>query len=392
MSVHQKNISDIADLVIKYAPLVNYDYPEDDPGLHVAKKEFIDSIKKLILGYLERYIESPDYLTSIRWFYTQKLIDFTGKDPLLPYNKDDNEGLYYEMEKLNAPNGDIVELSSIISERIKQFNPRRIRGDDLSVFSVDSDIQFQKGYTKFKITSETYNRLRDLYSKNNGLDDWIDRTDRTDRSDRTDWMNYRIFNLLCRYESLAAPGYHAAIPEGFFNTLKQKLKVNHEIFASPFNCNVSLNSYTSAYPDTDKFFGSKGNFFGVHKSLFKNGGSFEANPPFLEEHMAAFSKIVTLELESNIKPLSFVIIYPTWEDSLGHKILKESKYNVTPNKSLYFDRGQHYYIQSSQYWNKDKQRKSNSCTSVFILQNESGQLEYGLTDTVVSEIIEKFSI
>ncbi len=75
---------------------------EESINIHAANKLLIDHIKKYFVTYLQRYVETPDHLISIRWFYTQKLIDFMNIDPLLPYNTDDNEGLYYELEKVKC--------------------------------------------------------------------------------------------------------------------------------------------------------------------------------------------------------------------------------------------------------------------------------------------------
>ena len=154
---------------------------------------------------------------------------------------------------------------------------------------------------------------------------------------------------------------------------------------------ILINSYTSAYPDTDKYFGSKGNFFQVYKELFKKGGSFEANPPFLEEHMIILSSIIIEELKINENPLSFIVIYPFWEDAISYKMLLDSEYNVLHDKVLLFEKGEHKYIQSSQFWNRlSVDRVSNSKSSVFILQNKSGREKYKVTQDVIDKIVYNF--
>ena len=376
MTSHPDNILNVAERVMKYAPLVSYDYPEMDTGINVAKKELIDNIKNKVYKFIERYSQEPDYLISIRWFYTQKLIDFTHTDPLIPYNDDDNEGLYNELIKLNALPKDIAELKTIITNMINNFDRTLNYADPLNINNYQNNFVYQKKNCKFTLSQSSHDKLYKLCKL------YSDKV--TD-----DVIETRIFNLLCRYESLAAPGYHASIPNKIFTLLHQELKVNHELFASPFNCNLELNSYTSAYPDTDKFFGSKGNFFNVYPKLFEKGGSFEANPPFLEEHMAALSLIIIRTLEMSV-PLSFVVFYPLWDDSFGYQELYNSKYNILSDKVLHFERNEHYYIQSSQYWLKGYNRKSNSRSCIFILQNNMGKIKYPVTPEIIDKLSNNF--
>src|SRR5216110_2251813 len=119
---HEQNIVSIAKRVIEKFPSINLNFPEESSEIHISRKTLIDSIKKKMLDYLQRYVESPDYLTSIRWFYTQKLLDFHPQDPLIPFNTDDNESLYFELEKIRVPPKEIRELSEIIHRMIQKFN------------------------------------------------------------------------------------------------------------------------------------------------------------------------------------------------------------------------------------------------------------------------------
>ena len=52
---------------------------------------------------------------------------------------------------------------------------------------------------------------------------------------------------------------HAAAPESVFLFLHQRLGVRMEFFASPLNC--YFRRFCSAFPDTDRFFGSMGSVF-----------------------------------------------------------------------------------------------------------------------------------
>lgn len=366
MSFHEKNIIEVANLVLEKAPHIKYDciYKDGDISTHVAKKLFVDGVKKYFITYLQRYVENPDHLISIRWFYTQKLIDFINIDPLLPYNTDDNEGLYYELEKINVPEEEIRLLQTQVSNMIKSFEPK-IQDTTLRSSYADGIVTLTYGPLSFQLHEQSYNKLVGLH--------------REDESKK----DKNIFILLCRYEALASPGYHASIPEKMSRLIRDELSVSMQLFASPFNCDPEIN-YCSAYPDTDTKFGSQGNFFSEYSRLFENGGSFEANPPFLEEHMAALSILIEKTLKSD-NPFSFVVVYPTWEDAISFRMLQNSKYNVL-NTMLNFESGDHSYLQSSQYWVRNFSRKSNSRSTIFILQNESGKLRYPVRAKFIEEL------
>ena len=107
---------------------------------------------------------------------------------------------------------------------------------------------------------------------------------------------------------LRRPDHQAAIPTGVFKVMEQEFQVSHECFASPFN--HTLPSFGSAFYDTDRFFGSRGSFFsavnpsvegaaasgaaqpGSHIHQLMQGGSFQANPPFVEESMQLMSETI----------------------------------------------------------------------------------------------------
>lgn len=378
---HENNIISIANRIIDNVGKNKFDFPEEGSDFHISKKYLIDGIKKYFLSYLQRYVQNPDYLISIRWFYTQKLLDFNPIDPILPYNKDDNESLYYELEKINVPHREIEELSRDIFTMIKNYNPRHINVD-IPVLLSEQNGTITVSYNKIRydMTQEVYSNLKNLYTNN---------SKKYGNQNEVDVFNRRLFNLFCRYESLAAPGYHAAIPEKMCDLIRNNLFVTHQLFASPFNCNPKM-TYTSAYPDTDKFFGSLGNFFEKYEELFTSGGSFEANPPFLEEYLAVLSKIIEKAL-LNEKPLSFFVVYPGWDDAIGYRLLLESKWNVLGTKVINFERNRHTYMQTSQYLiKKIPPKPSNSRSSIFILQNEAGKNKYKVSAPLLNEIIKSF--
>ncbi len=137
--------------------------------------------------------------------------------------------------------------------------------------------------------------------------------------------------MIARYETLSGKtdGYQMAFPDPGFQWLRDKLDVKIECFASPLNCwNQRI---CSVARDTDSFFGSLGNFF-----LFEGftggrltaedpgqpvkGGSFEANPPFVESVMNDMAKRIEYILTTYKEyPFSFAVIVPAWTDCEGDK-------------------------------------------------------------------------
>lgn len=369
-NVHDENIFDFC-LKIK---IPSFESTISSINSNIKRFIMVRHIKDLCCSWLEKYMVEVDHLVIIRWFYTQKLIDFHPKDPLFPNCTDRNEGLYHELRKGGVPEKEIIHFENLINQMVRSFNIVDIEdkrnvtileeGNIIKLCYDNKSFQLNKTYYQ-----NLYNQLTDI-SVNARLS--------------------KMFNLLCRYTTFSAPGYHAAIPVKVFDVLIKYLKVEHEIFASPLN--RTLESYTSAYPDVDKYFGSKGDFFHVYPKLFENGGSFEANPPFLEEYMTAFALIAVHYLSKDI-PLSFVVIVPAWTDTILYHIFVTSSYNVLPNKYLSFGRHEHCYRHGSDYaYVNESKRPANNRSFIFILQNKLGQIKYPVTGPFIEEVGLSFAI
>lgn len=74
----------------------------------------------------------------------------------------------------------------------------------------------------------------------------------------------RVYIVLSRYRSLLGHGFQAALNEHSFRVLLNHFGVKFECFASPLNS--TCNSFSSAFPRSDAFFGSIGNFFSLRYS------------------------------------------------------------------------------------------------------------------------------
>merc|ERR1712125_63860 len=90
-----------------------------------------------------------------------------------------------------------------------------------------------------------------------------------------------VFCCLLRYRSVLQKGSQAACVAEVFDVLRRTFDSRFECFASPMNCRYS--SMCSAFPDTDAVFGSLGSFF----ALRPRTGSFQLNPPFVDDVIAA---------------------------------------------------------------------------------------------------------
>lgn len=384
--------------------------PKDEhPWITLQRKRMIEHIINTVGSLMAEYNVGLTKLIIIRWFYTQKLLDTTdNKDPLIPLSKAYNEGLWYELRKDGVSPDRSSNIENLLHQMIAfsndflDTNQNTDKQDDVIITFEEAMVIFNYKKSKVYISKDSYDKLiKDYFTtnKNEGFQTPLNRSNKDlKRSDRSlkksqeipsdELLKIRLFNLVCRYKALYAPGYHASIPEEVFTILRNKLKVSHELFASPFN--HTLDKYFSAYPDTDGYFGSQGNFFREYPKLLEQGGSFEANPPFLEEHMTALALIIISYLRRDV-PLSFVVIVPAWVDTILYYIFMSSKYNILPDGYLGLNRHEHYYRNGAYHFDpNEKLRKSNNKTLVFILQNEQGRIKYPVTEEMLVQIKESF--
>jgi hypothetical protein len=126
---------------------------------------------------------------------------------------------------------------------------------------------------------------------------------------------WRVLRLLERYRALAGTqpndghGHHSAVHPRVLALLERRMGVDMEAFASPLN--ARLPHFCSMFPDTDAPFGSMGNFFRFRAAQ----GSFEVNPPFVEEVMDRARVHAETLVTASALPLSFVFILPHWKDA-----------------------------------------------------------------------------
>lgn len=159
-------------------------------------------------------------------------------------------------------------------------------------------------------------------------------------------QNEFIFLLIMRYLGTLNSGNHQlGIPD--YDVISKVFNLKEELFASPMNCSI-LNGYHSAFPDTDKFFGSLGRFADTN---IMSGYGYSVNPPYTDIVLEAAMKKVTDWLRT-VPNVVFYITIPVW-DSESQKQLGidlGDKYGSYPAIEVIDKSG---FIKSKKIFHKD---------------------------------------
>ncbi|KAK1901932.1 mRNA (2'-O-methyladenosine-N(6)-)-methyltransferase [Dissostichus eleginoides] len=197
----------------------------------------------------------------------------------------------------------------------------------------------------------------------------------------------RVWCLLKRYQVLfgsganEGSGLQGALPVPVFEALMRQFGVSFECFASPLNC--YFKQFSSAFPDTDGYFGSRGPFL----SFCPVSGSFEANPPFCEELMDAMVTHFEGLLEKSSEPLSFIVFVPEWRDPVTPALtrMEASRFlrhqmTVTAFEHEYRSGSQHICKRDEMYY------RAVHGTAVIFLQNDAGFSKWAPTPERLAEL------
>lgn len=161
------------------------------------------------------------------------------------------------------------------------------------------DIDYPIG-DKLKITSTDYGKILefmgyrvkiDFRKLSLLIDKYIGPSHRT--------MEY-VFSLAFRYNLVSESGFQLAIPPEVVRLLQ------FECFGSAYN---TIKPYFSAFPEVEKYFGSRGGFFTTDIPPEFDLVSF--NPPFVEIVFEMASKNLLKQMKS--RPLTVVCILPVWD-------------------------------------------------------------------------------
>jgi phosphorylated CTD-interacting factor 1 len=354
---------------------------EDTPEVAVARNKAILELKSVLLHLCKHCpnIQREPANALCRFLFSSKLPNVcsttVSNDPLLPSTVSYDKSICKELRKVGYSETDVksvcenmYNISRAAVKRLKaipsvQYLPPNNQNQVL-VTRHDTDkwklIWADHGTC---ISDMHLKQLQDLYSKHSG-------------DIQGKHFNRRLYCLLIRYETLNAPMYQCSCTKKTFDVMSQQFGVTKECFASPFNKNAEI--YWSAFPDTDSFFGSQGDFFTGIRSLQQQGGSFYANPPFVEEVIHVLRKRIE-EMLTFDSPVSFIVVLPSWTDDESHAWMVNNCIRYTtlqPNA--------HTYIEGNQQVNTKKAKIRHVAkfkSSVFILQNKTGQQKWRITDT-----------
>ena len=186
-----------------------------------------------------------------------------------------------------------------------------------------------------------------------------------------------LFCMLCRYDMLQGAGLQAGVPGCIMDVLLKHLDCRMECFASPLNCRYQ--NYGSAFDDIDPWFGSFGNVFDLE--FGRDGGCYQANPPFCEGLIAQLNDKLKSECSSSLsstkpaKPLLFVVFVPAWEtSSAAYQGLLD---NPCLMQHVLLEQGKHWYTEGTQHRRKGSFRVASFDTSILFYGNQAAKTKWG---------------
>jgi hypothetical protein len=197
----------------------------------------------------------------------------------------------------------------------------------------------------------------------------------------------RLYCVVARYEAFAGntSGLQGALPHHVFDALERVCGVNQECFASPLNCHFPV--YCSAFPDTDKWFGSRGSFF---TSFHPTSGCFEANPPFVNDTMLAMVRhleVLLVAAAAGHTPLLFFVIVPSWSDAAYFALMRDSPFL---RGSSQLARKGHEYIDGLQHRAQRCTWGANVDSTWFVLATEEGAAAHWDAATGPGRLLDAF--
>eukprot|EP01065_Artemidia_motanka_P022890 TRINITY_DN27140_c0_g1_i1.p1 TRINITY_DN27140_c0_g1~~TRINITY_DN27140_c0_g1_i1.p1 ORF type:complete len:519 (+),score=162.71 TRINITY_DN27140_c0_g1_i1:64-1557(+) len=299
---------------------------------------------------------APPLLAFERW-QARKMID-AGPESLIPTGV--CVGLERDLVRAGLPAADAAAGAAKMSEKgLSEREKASAQSDDACEITerrtrTGTILQVEGCRTFYEVSREHYGKLWRLYTLH---------TPEADRSE-ADWRR-RLWALLCRYSSLGGHGYQAACGHDAFETMRKRLGVTFECFASPLNARFPR--FCSAFPDTDAAFGSVCSFW----NFTPQEGSYEVNPPYVPEVMWSTARRIELLLKASQKPLSFVVVIPAWK-----QVPAWEQFGVSRWRRLRFviPVSEHGFVDGKQHTCARDQlaRPPSYDTAIIVLQNEAG--------------------
>lgn len=346
---------------------------EDTPAVAVARKREVAFLRTVLSQNTKvcRLIQREPANALARFLFSSSLpgVTYVREDPLLPSNISYDVSICSELMKEHMSLEDAHEICEALCAASKQAVCRlaKVRQNDhdktevvLQAVQPSGELQLLVWRTDSSlITFRHLCELRRLYA--------------THAPDDVGWQHFnrRVFCLLERYRALGGPTYQCSVTQQTFDVLRREFGVTKECFASPLNRNAAV--YWSAFADTDRFFGSQGSFYtALSSALVQEGGSFYANPPFVEEHMQLLQEQVALILELPV-PVTFAVILPTWTDNASYEWMRKSTYT---RLHVVLQANRHEYVDGNQHTNARKTMLARFSSSCFIVQNSLGSAQF----------------
>ena len=362
---------------------------EDTPEIAVARNLEVSKLKRQLLAMTTMcpliQKEADNAMTRFLFSGTLQKKGHGFKDFLLPTCVFYDRSICRELEKVNVSEKDARD----ICEKLCTQSIQSVKGlQDLKMKDSEShsDVRLrEKSNTQWQVSWNSNNLLISDYHLQ-ALRKLYHATDDPSQ----EHFNQRLFCLLMRYETVGGSMYQCSITPKTFAALQTQFKVTKECMASPFNHNADI--YWSAFQDTDCYFKSQGSFFASLESpLVTEGGSFMANPPFVEEILHLLTQHIQKILEFQV-PVSFICLYPTWPDDNSYNSMKISPYC---KKCVVLEPHHHAYIDGKQQVNTVTTKKHHVAqfkTTLFIVQNEMGSKQWPVNDQKMQILLESFAV
>lgn len=138
-----------------------------------------------------------------------------------------------------------------------------------------------------------------------------------------------IFCLWLRYNNTIMCGgrdsMHWCCSEDLFQILHEELHCKVELFASPINSHPDSLIYGSLFHDTDRHFGSMGNYAQLISEK-RLTGIMQAHPPAIESIQHDFVSRAIAEMSLEDRPLGFLAFLVNWEDAAYYKLARDTTY------------------------------------------------------------------
>jgi hypothetical protein len=182
---------------------------------------------------------------------------------------------------------------------------------EISKLYLNLDNKNDKIIINIIIKYETINKNKSEFEFRSEIDKKIyNRSIKLTNMDDIKKIHTKICILVLIYKILGMDsGHFWGIHPKFYEIINDKYENIIECFASPFNSN--LKDYYSPIKSTDKYFGSKGNFF---KNFLKDKYDvYIINPPFTEIILNKMLKMTFEKLKKDDNIILYIYL-PYWKD------------------------------------------------------------------------------